>query len=91
MKLYIYSGGHRNGPCEIVSFFNFSEITSLKMTKSVGVTAPKKCYKLYEKSSFFETPLWQNSFSLMKLGITSENVDIHRIYATSEMYVSVGF
>ena len=32
---YIYSGGHRNGPAEIVSFLNFSEITSVKMTKSV--------------------------------------------------------
>ena len=31
----IYSGGHRNGRAEIVSFFNFSEITSVKMTESV--------------------------------------------------------
>lgn len=31
--IYIYSGGHRNGPAEIVSFLNFSEITSMKMTK----------------------------------------------------------
>ena len=42
MSIYIYSGCHRNGPFAIVSFFNFSEINSVKTMKSVRGNFAKK-------------------------------------------------